>query len=127
MGFKKGETKTEPKKETENIVKLTGKVHGVWMKENSAFALINVGLKNFVPCTLFGKDDEALAEKLDKFAQGDHIEIIGYVNAWAVKKDGEWQRKLDIRITEIRTDAPANKTRNDTPKGWAQSDDDIPF
>ena len=127
MGFKKtdnSKSKQETKKTNENIVHLIGKVHGVWMKEKSAFALIDVGMKNFVPVTLFGDDDSVLADKLDKFEKGDQIEIIGYVNPWAVKKDGDWQRKLDIRITEIKTDPPARQSNE--PRGWS-NDNDIPF
>ncbi len=135
MGFKKN-TGEKPKQDRKpidgatNMVYLAGTLQGVWMREDSAFFLIDPGgdKSKFVACSLYGEADAPLADKLGNFEKGDFIQTIGYVHAFSTKDNGEWVNKQDIRITEIKNNPP--KRQNTAPAGWiagSGGDSDIPF
>ncbi len=116
-----------PEPEFCNMVQLAGTIEGIWLNENSALCLIDPGNTNkkFVPCTLYGAEDEKLADQLGEFHKGDSISVIGYVRPWSQKKDGKWETKVEVRITEIKSGAPSG--RNDqVPQGWT-NDGKIPY
>lgn len=134
MGFKTGsKTADKPKEKSNgdfcNIVHLAGRLESKTMSEKSAFILINPtgqdGQK-YVPCTLYGEEDAPLADKLDLFENGDFIKLVGFLRPWSQKIDGKWQNKMEVRITEIKSEPP--KRGEKTPAGWhGATDDDIPF
>lgn len=136
MAFKKvtdkvsnsGNPERSEKGNYQNVCYLTGVLQGVWMRDDSAFFLLDVTgtQKGFVPCTLFGENDAALAERLDQFQKGDQISVTGFVRPWSQKVEDKWINKLEIRVTEI--EAPKGQGGSSNSRRSASSDsDNVPF
>ncbi len=121
----------QPKKQEQcNMVFLAGTVFNVWIRDGSGMVLVNVGdTKKAIPANLFGKEDQALIDKLSKFSKDDFIQLKGYLRPWSQKENDKWKNYLEFHITEITTEPPKREREESrVPSGWqGATDDDIPF
>jgi hypothetical protein len=112
----------------------TEKVNMVWLAgtvkldpksdDNGVRCLIDVGLKNAIPCGV-KKSDDGLAVKLERFRQGDFIKVVAILDPYGVKQaDGTWKNGMAVRLTEIKNEPPKRAAQ---PAQQSMSDDDIPF
>ena len=117
------EKKDNGKNERANMVMLAGTVESVRIDGVRGFCLIKWSEKEsdkFVPCSIY--DEKALISKLETYEKGDFIKVVGFCRPWSQKKNDEWRNSMDIRITEIRSEAPKREKRIS-----GSSDNDWPF
>lgn len=123
-----------------NIVYLAGKIQSLRVGDDDGFFLLDAGPeKKFIPCTIY--KSETLAGMLDKFSDGNLIKIVGYVRPWSTKNgDGQWVNHMEVRVTEIKTEAPKRQAQpapsrrdrshvdnHNRDSDERSHDDDIPF
>lgn len=124
-----------PKQETDfaNIVALAGIIQRIKIQETSAFFLLDVTgdaeskATKWIPCNVY--KEEGLLQRLERYENGDHIKVRGFVRAWSQKKDGEWKNGVDVRVTEIKSEDPQREPKS-KPRQTAFDqpyDEDIPF
>lgn len=95
-------------------------------EENGVRCLIDVGLKNAIPCGV-RKGQDGLAAKLERFRQGDFIKVVAMLDPYGVKQgDGTWKNGMAIRLTEIKTEPP-HRAQQQQAQQSSMVDDDIPF
>lgn len=122
--------RTTPKKEDEatkertNMAFLAGIVKTVKLEDERAFFTLDVGLKQWVPCSTY-KNDEVL-QKIRGLADGDFIQLKAFIKPWSQKApDGEsWNRGINIEITEVKKIVKGSGNGSSRSKA---TDDDIPF
>jgi len=88
--------------------------------------LIDVGMKNAIPCGCYKDNKDGIADKLARYDQGDFIRVVAMLDPYGVKQaDGSWRNGMSIKITQIKNDPP----RRAQQKAQQQelTDDDIPF
>jgi hypothetical protein len=126
VSHQKGEavmSKTQTKKpdtnEKTNMVFLAGLVQTANIEEERAFFALDVGMKQWVPCSAY--KNEEIIRKLRGLYKGDFIQLKALVKPWSKKNDkGEWDRGMSIEVTEVKNIVKGNSN-------GAASDDDLPF
>jgi hypothetical protein len=109
--------------ERTNMVFIAGMVQTTNMEAERAFFTLDVGLKQWVPCSIYKNDD--LLKKLAGLYKGDFVQLKGLLQPWSKKNadTGEWDRGMNVEITEVKALVKG-------PGGPAKKkieDDDIPF
>lgn len=110
-------------KERTNMVFISGVVQTVNIEEERAFFTVDVGLKQWVPCSSYKNED--IIKKLRGLSKTDFVQLKAIVRPWSQKDDqGEWKRGINIEVTEVKTivkgpGAPSKSSTN--------NDDDLPF
>lgn len=103
-----------------NIVALAGEIKKNNVQEKHSWTLLDCGGKSSVPVKCF---DKKLLSILDRFDEGDFIQLKGYVSQSKNQQNGNWE--LLIVCNEIKTEPPR---RAPTRAVRDQRDDDgIPF
>lgn len=108
-----------------------GEVRRIGVDDDSAWVLVDVGkASKWLMCSVYKSRE--LCDRLDKYSEGDHILLVGYVRAYSRKDEsGEFEResKMSVQVTEIRSEDPKHdETRKNAEESFkGASDDDIPF
>ncbi len=113
------------KGELVNQVKLAGLVKSVKVQsKDRAFFIVDCDNKR-VPCSVY--QDEMSRALIERFEDGDYIQLVGRLNPWSKKDDdtGEWTNGMNVQVHKIMNEPPKRATKP-APKQTA-FDDDIPF
>ena len=120
-------SKNQSKNEKTNMVFLAGTLKfDPKIFDNNVKALIDVGLKSAIQVSVYtgAKDNEQLADKLNRFRQGDFIKLVAMLRPYGVKQDDDsWRNNLSVDITDIKTEPPQRQQE----QRKIPIDDDIPF
>jgi len=116
--------------ERTNMCWIAGIIRVLKVEKDKAFLLVDAGENmKFIRCTVW--EDAQLSKILSNFAVDDFIRIVGWLNGWSTKKNGEWHNSYDVRITQVKNNPPKRESKP-KPKPVpipvaAGGDDDIPF
>jgi len=116
-------TKSDVTAERTNMVFIAGIVQTANIEAERAFFTVDVGMKQWVPCSSY-KNDEII-KQLSGLYKGDFIQLKAILKPWSKKNDdGDWDRGMNVEITEIKTivKGPGGPAKTKDP-----IDDDLPF